>query len=87
MHYAARYDTGSMNARYKIRKQGRYAVTNSLFMRIQSRFPSDLSKVLIETAEGTTYSYGDADAASARIAGLLTALGAQKGDRVAVQGR
>lgn len=53
-------------------------MTNSLFMRIRSRFPSDLSKVLIETAEGTTYSYGDADAASARIAGLLTALGAKK---------
>ncbi|OSQ48642.1 malonate--CoA ligase [Thalassospira alkalitolerans] len=60
-------------------------MTNSLFMRIQSRFPADLSKVLIETASGETYSYGDADNASARIAGLLTALGARKGDRVAVQ--
>ncbi|KEO53558.1 malonyl-CoA synthase [Thalassospira permensis NBRC 106175] len=85
MHYAARYDIGQHECPAQDLKQGRYAVTNSLFMRIRSRFPSDLSKVLIETAEGTTYSYGDADAASARIAGLLTALGAKKGDRVAVQ--
>ncbi|WP_439654655.1 malonate--CoA ligase [Thalassospira lucentensis] len=60
-------------------------MTNSLFMRIRDRFPADLSSVLIETPSGKTYSYGDADAYSARIAGLLTAKGAQKGDRVAVQ--
>lgn len=60
-------------------------MTNSLFMRIRDRFPSDLSSVLIETPGGKTYSYGDAETASAQIAGLLTSLGAKKGDRVAVQ--
>ncbi|WP_430475504.1 malonate--CoA ligase [Thalassospira lucentensis] len=60
-------------------------MTNSLFMRIRSRFPADLSSVLIETPTGKTYSYGDADTYSAKIAGLLTERGAKKGDRVAVQ--
>jgi len=60
-------------------------VTNSLFIRIRNRFPADLTSVLIETPTGKTYSYGDADTYSAKIAGLLTSLGAQKGDRVAVQ--
>lgn len=60
-------------------------MTNSLFLRIQNRFPADLSSILIETPTGQTYSYGDADACSAQIAGLLTSLGAKKGDRVAVQ--
>lgn len=60
-------------------------MTNSLFMRIRDRFPADLSSVLIETPTGRTYSYGDADRYSAQIAGLLSSLGAQKGDRVAVQ--
>ncbi|MHC8493733.1 malonate--CoA ligase [Thalassospira sp. SM2505] len=60
-------------------------MTNSLFMRIRDRFPADLSSVLIETPTGKTYSYGQADVASAQIAGLLTGLGAKKGDRVAVQ--
>ena len=60
-------------------------MTNSLFMRIRDRFPADLSSVLIETPTGKTYSYGDADRYSAQIAGLLSSLGAQKGDRVAVQ--
>ena len=60
-------------------------MTNSLFMRIRDRFPADLSSVLIETPDGKTYSYGDADTYSARIAGLLISLGAQKGDRIAVQ--
>jgi malonyl-CoA/methylmalonyl-CoA synthetase len=54
-------------------------------MRIRDRFPKDLSSVLIETPDGKSYSYGDADAYSARVAGFLTSLGAQKGDRVAVQ--
>ncbi|MCC9622932.1 malonyl-CoA synthase [Thalassospira sp. MA62] len=54
-------------------------------MRIRDRFPADLSSDLIETPDGHRYSYGDANACSARIANLLTDLGARKGDRVAVQ--
>ena len=65
--------------------RGSVTVTNSLFMRIRDRFPADLSSVLIETPDGKTYSYGDADTYSARIAGLFISLGAKKGDRIAVQ--
>lgn len=60
-------------------------MTTSLFMRIRDRFPSDQTQTLIETAEGKSYSYADADAWSARFARVLCDLGAQKGDRVAVQ--
>jgi malonyl-CoA/methylmalonyl-CoA synthetase len=77
--------TGRGNLPVKTNSRGSSTVTNSLFMRIRDRFPADLSSVLIETPDGKTYSYGDANTASARIAGLLTSLGAKKGDRVAVQ--
>ena len=79
------FGTGRGPVGQKTNLRGSNTVTNSLFMRIRDRFPKDLSSVLIETPTGKTYSYADADAASAQIAGLLTSLGARKGDRVAVQ--
>ncbi|MDP2697846.1 MAG: malonyl-CoA synthase [Thalassospira sp.] len=54
-------------------------------MRIRDRFPADTSRVLMETPDGRTYSYADADQESSRFAATLVALGAQKGDRIAVQ--
>lgn len=85
MHYVARTKDRQGCLPVTTYARGNIKVTNSLFLRIRDRFPADLSAVLIETPDGKTYSYGDADCASARIAGLLTSLGAKKGDRVAVQ--
>ncbi|MFH1803481.1 MAG: malonyl-CoA synthase [Pseudomonadota bacterium] len=54
-------------------------------MRIRDRFPADTSRVLMETPDGRTYSYADADQESSRFAATLVTSGAQKGDRIAVQ--
>jgi malonyl-CoA/methylmalonyl-CoA synthetase len=60
-------------------------MSESLYALIESRFPADRAKVLLETGEGTTYSYADAQARAARIARALADRGVAKGDRVAVQ--
>jgi len=60
-------------------------VTTSLFMRIRDSFPADLNKTLLETTDGSRFTYRDADEWSSRYAAALHGLGARKGDRVAVQ--
>jgi len=50
-----------------------------------SCFPSDRSKACMLLEDGDTWSYADLEAASARFANALVALGCKPGDRVAVQ--
>ena len=58
---------------------------DNLYDLFRGRFPEDRARVFVETASGATYSYGDIEAESARLAGHLADLGVVKGDRVAVQ--
>ncbi len=51
----------------------------------RSRFPADLSRPFLETEDGGVFTYGDLHTLVGRYARLLTDLGLQKGDRVAVQ--
>jgi malonyl-CoA/methylmalonyl-CoA synthetase len=57
----------------------------NLFARFSRHFPEDLSKVLLTTPDGTTYTYADALDQSARLALCLSDLGLKPGDRVTVQ--
>ncbi len=57
----------------------------NLFARFSRHFPDDLSKVLLTTSDGTTYTYADALDESARLALCLSDLGLKPGDRVTVQ--
>ncbi|WP_289032941.1 malonyl-CoA synthase [uncultured Roseibium sp.] len=59
-------------------------MTNHLFSEIRANMP-DLAKTFLETADGTSLSYGDVIARSARYANALVRLGLAPGDRVAVQ--
>jgi malonyl-CoA/methylmalonyl-CoA synthetase len=56
----------------------------NLYAHFRSRFP-DPGTPCIQVPGGATYSYGDVDGITARYAGVLKALGLEKGDRVAVQ--
>jgi len=58
-------------------------MSDNLFELIRSRFPDDLLRPFIETPEGRSISYGELEAATGRMAGLLAARGVAKGDRVA----
>ncbi len=60
-------------------------MSDNLYALFESRFPADRSALAIETPDGTTYSYGDLEAGSARYANLILDLGIGPGDRVAVQ--
>lgn len=60
-------------------------MTENLFQLFQGRFPADRSRPFIETDDGRTYSYRDLELASGRLARLLSKLGVDAGDRVAVQ--
>ncbi|WP_282609070.1 malonyl-CoA synthase [Pelagibius sp. Alg239-R121] len=60
-------------------------MNQNLYSRLSSHFPKDLSRTFIETADATLYSYSDLVAISGRIARLMSDLGVEKGDRVAVQ--
>ncbi|WP_299443763.1 malonyl-CoA synthase [uncultured Rhodospira sp.] len=60
-------------------------MTDSLYALLESRFPADRSKPLLETEDGTTVTYADAEALAARMARALSDRGVTKGDRVAVQ--
>lgn len=51
----------------------------------ESRYPSDLSRTFVETANGNSHSYAILEKTSARIANYLINSGVKKGDRVAVQ--
>jgi len=57
----------------------------NLYQQFQAAFPPDASAVLLQTADGRSYSYADAEAESARLANFLIRLGARTGDRVTVQ--
>jgi len=60
-------------------------MTQSLYALIQSRFPADGTKALLETEDGQCLTYADAEAEATRLARLLSDRGVTKGDRVAVQ--
>lgn len=57
----------------------------NLYAHFRSRFPSDMKTELLETSEGRSVSYLEADEMSAKLAGLLLSSGAKAGDRVTVQ--
>ncbi|MBS3649821.1 malonyl-CoA synthase [Pseudaminobacter sp. 19-2017] len=59
-------------------------MSNHMFSAIRAAITSD-SAVLIETADGSVWTYGDMLALSGRLASTLVAPGAKPGDRVAVQ--
>ncbi|MQX35553.1 malonate--CoA ligase [Roseospira navarrensis] len=60
-------------------------MSESLYSLIESRFPADRAKVLLETGDGTVWRYADVEAGAARMARALADRGVRKGDRVAVQ--
>lgn len=60
-------------------------MNENLYSIMQSRFPADGDRWVIETVDGTVYSYGQLQEAAGRYARLLRAIGVKKGDRVAVQ--
>jgi malonyl-CoA/methylmalonyl-CoA synthetase len=59
--------------------------SENLFELFRSRFPADLDAPFIETPDGHTWSYGNLETESARLARLFSAQGVQPGDRVMVQ--
>ncbi len=61
------------------------AADQSLYALIVSRFPRDANETLLETQDGSRWSYADAHAAAGRYARFLSDMGVRKGDRVAVQ--
>jgi len=60
-------------------------MTHSLYALIRSRFPADLSQPLLSTPDGRSLAYGEAEQLAGAYARSFAALGAVKGDRVAVQ--
>ncbi len=60
-------------------------MNHNLFATFAKRMRERDDADFITTREGQRYSYADALAASARLAGALTGIGVQQGDRVAVQ--
>lgn len=57
----------------------------SLFTRLAQRFPTDLDRPLIERPDGRMVTWRDLDQQTARYARLLSGLGLEPGDRVAVR--
>jgi malonyl-CoA/methylmalonyl-CoA synthetase len=57
----------------------------NLYDLLVSNKTSERSRVCIETPQGQTFTYGDLDESSARLANLLVSCGVAPGDRVAVQ--
>ncbi len=60
-------------------------MNDNLYSLFESRFPDDRNRPFIETETGKIYTYADLEQISGRYAHLLTRLGIEKGDRVAVQ--
>jgi malonyl-CoA/methylmalonyl-CoA synthetase len=60
-------------------------VNENLYSLFESRFPADRAQPLLILASGASVSYGEAEASAARYASMLTGLGLEPGDRVAVQ--
>jgi malonyl-CoA/methylmalonyl-CoA synthetase len=61
------------------------AASDNLYDLFRSRFPADRNRPFIETGDGHVLAYGELDAVVGRYARLLSDLGLEKGDRVAVQ--
>lgn len=57
----------------------------NIYAAFSRHFPSNLDNPILETPDGRSWSYADLDRESARIARLLTGLGARPGDRIAAQ--
>jgi malonyl-CoA/methylmalonyl-CoA synthetase len=57
----------------------------NLYEEFRACFPANREAVLLQTSDGTVYSYADAERESARLANYLVGLGATPGDRVTVQ--
>ncbi len=57
----------------------------NLYAILKSHFPADDSACCMELSDGSQLTFGDVDARSGRMAGLLRALGVDVGDRVLVQ--
>jgi len=62
-------------------------INENLYPVLQARFPTDPEAPCRILSDGRVVSFGMLQQESARFAGLLTALGVQPGDRVAVQVR
>ena len=60
-------------------------MSESLYALLESRFPADRGRVLLDDGEGRTWSYAEAEAEAARLAQALADRGAGRGDRVATQ--
>ena len=60
-------------------------ISDNLFDIFRARFAPNLAKPFITQQDGTVFTYADTDAATARFANLLVALGIKPGHRVAVQ--
>jgi malonyl-CoA/methylmalonyl-CoA synthetase len=60
-------------------------MSENLYARLADAFSRARSAVCLELADGTTYSYADLEAETARYANLLVTLGLKPGDRVAAQ--
>ncbi len=59
--------------------------SKNLYTLFESRFPADRTQIALETEDATTYSFGDLEIQSAKMANALKAAGVEPGDRVAVQ--
>ncbi len=59
----------------------------NLYALFERAFPADRTQVALATPAGPAFDYAALGTGSARLAGLLTALGLQPGDRVSVQVR
>ena len=57
----------------------------NLYAQFQDRFPPDRSHPFLRHRDGSVLTYGELDTQSGQLAAKLSALGAGKGDRVAVQ--
>ncbi len=60
-------------------------MNRSLFALVQTRYPADMERILLEAEGGRRYSWQDLETITARYAAFLDGLGLVKGDRVAVQ--
>src|SRR5882672_3516582 len=63
----------------------RTRMNGNLYDILAARFPTDRTQPAIELPDGHRHSYGDLEAASARLAHGLAVAGARPGDRVMVQ--
>jgi malonyl-CoA/methylmalonyl-CoA synthetase len=60
-------------------------IQNNLFAALRAAFPSDLTRVAVQTDDGLEYSWLDLERSTAMVANLLQSLDLPEGSRVAVQ--